>query len=385
MKKKFSKILVFVIVFTTVFGSFNFASDKDKFEVTKVVFRELKGSLRHVGFGAVRFYNEGSIIEPGNLISKSDDGISAETDLMSMTASSTHDGTYSVFNAFDTSIAQGSTVESKGYWIAPADTGTTESITVDFKTPQIVDKVEYIALPDANYSDRGIQEIFYIDIYVSDGSIRTYKVTPRTQENLIEGWLFGYTPEGINLDIESDQNDLKTGSSVDVFVEINNAHEIYAGDFTVKYDTSTFGLLSTELVNNVDHKIYHKLESDGQVRFIIAANGEDGRMMNTANLVKLSFKVLGNGGDSRIGIHTGKVADYQGTVYNPTNYFKTFYITNPLDVNEDTEINIGDVAISSYMFGKDSYSWGNNKPDVDENGLVESIDIELIVADIIAQ
>lgn len=148
--------------------------------IKKVVFKGLSSTLDRVALGGIRFYGEdGKIIESGNIIGTPSTVI-AETEKFIVSATSSYNNTtYAPSNAIDTKKAQTSPNADGSYWLALNDDDNL-TFSVEFKTEvNIISKIDFNPTPDANLTNRGVNQNFSIEFYSnSEKLIASYEVIP---------------------------------------------------------------------------------------------------------------------------------------------------------------------------------------------------------------
>lgn len=368
MKKIVALLLIVVLTLGTMVPGFA-ASDV---LVEKVVFKDLSTTKNNLGLGVVRFYNEGTVIESGEILSVGE--FQGETDQFMVTVSSTYDSLsmYSPPNIVNTGEQSGQ------YWVAERGIKTGE-VSIEFKAVKTVTDLEYTP---QKTTATGVTEPFTLEVHTTDGAVHTKTITPITEENTVQTIsLSEFISDEMILDIEADTYELKAGDTVDVNVLIKNVEDIFAEDFEVAYNTEAFELISSQVTNTDQDKIYYKSEDAGLARYIVASQGAINAINEDKALLTLTFKVKNYDGQADISVSKGLIADSQGNEYQVKCLGKTFTITGRiLDVNGDEVFTLGDLAIASSLIGTQDIEWGNFTPDFDLNGSVEDIDLSEIVA-----
>ncbi|BAU27618.1 hypothetical protein DFP93_102134 [Aneurinibacillus soli] len=189
----------------------------------------------------------------------------------------------------------------------------------------------------------------------------------------------------IAMDIQAPQTTVAGGTTFTTYAIVKNAKDLYAEDVKVKYDTNLFEFVKAEPASTGLHIYYEKQEAPGDLRFIVASNGEKYGVNGEAQLLKLTFKAKNTPGKGKIDIATGLVADSKGTEVEATVDGEEITVTGGFDadVNGDGKYSLGDVAIAGFHHSKDKAQWTNPKSDVDKNDKVEDGDLALIVQKIL--
>ncbi|WP_185929361.1 cohesin domain-containing protein [Paenibacillus popilliae] len=164
--------------------------------------------------------------------------------------------------------------------------------------------------PYEKIATASVTETTYTDLNVVNGTTYYYIVTPfnslgngpRTNEA-------SATPQasGVILDIESAKDKVFLNETFTVQAVLNNATNIYAEDFNVKYDKTRFQLVKVEAADHMG--LFHNgAVADDTVRLITASLGKDYGINGKGTLVHFTFKAIGLG-KGKIDATKGKIAD----------------------------------------------------------------------------
>jgi Cohesin domain len=156
----------------------------------------------------------------------------------------------------------------------------------------------------------GVTETTYTDLNVVNGTTYYYIVTPfnnsgigsRTNEA-------SATPlvSEVTLDIESAKDKVFLNEIFTVQAVLNNATNIYAEDFNVKYDKTRFQLVKVEAADHMG--LFHNgTVAEDTVRLITASLGKNYGINEKGTLVHFTFKAIGLG-KGKIDVTKGKIAD----------------------------------------------------------------------------
>lgn len=192
-----------------------------------------------------------------------------------------------------------------------------------------------------------------------------------------------YAPQAqnITLGIDADSTQISYDSQIEVFVKMEGASNIYGEYLQLSYDTALFELLNVELVNSNLNTLYLSDQiGSGQARYLMASKGSGNSISGTANLLKLTFKVIGIRGWGDIAVSSGIVSDGSGTEIVPVCLGKTFIIDSTTnDINKDGKFTVADLAILAKLYNTTSEQWGTYQPDVNNSGAVEDMDLNSVV------
>lgn len=375
----YKKSVTLIIILSLMMSMFSIGFSEEELLVSKVVFKGLDslGADEYVGMGGIRFYHNnamipsGAVVTPGSLV--------GETEAFKVTVSSNHNasanGSYAMPSLIDTSKPQTGTYIDDSYWIGlrPHDD---QSIVIDFKTAQPVDKIEFVPIPQ--YANHAIANDFVIEVHYTNGKVASYDVTPTTALNTVQTLVLT-EPNDLTLSIDSTTDHVDVGSTIDVYVKLSGATDIYAEDFTVKYDPNAFELMNTTITNSTAYKVMHENSTSGFSRYIVASTGPSYGINSDTQLIKMQFKAKDLPGDSEITFTSGLVANSKGDELTPRLIGKTITISRVVDVNNTNTFTLGDLAIASSLVTKPSSEWDTFKPDVNLSGIVDIDDLSLIV------
>lgn len=304
--------------------------------------------------------------------------------------------------------------EYNSSFFTPSGKYTNQWVQVDFNEPKSIAKLNYQA---DSFNNSGVKNfkvqsssdgVTWVDQYVGVAA-QNYKVQSFTWEPsgsyrywrmfLVNGYGTQYlaaseiemmekiTPvtTAPTLDIQAPQTTIAGGAEFTTYAIVKNAKDLYAEDVRVKYDTNLFEFVKAEPANNGLHIYHEKQEAPGDLRFIVASNGEQYGINGEAQLLKLTFKAKNVPGKGKIDISAGLVADSKGTEVEATVDGEEITVTGGFDadVNGDGKYSLGDVAIAGFHHSKDKANWTNPKSDVDKNDKVEDSDLSLIVQKIL--
>lgn len=181
--------------------------------------------------------------------------------------------------------------------------------------------------------------------------------------------------------VETDlDNPVYGGDEFFVYATLKNVENIYAEDIHAMFDSDYFEFLEATPVKDTT-KLFFRNETSNTLRYITADIGEGNGLSGNHRFLKLKFKALNKEGEGEIKFTSGLIANGIGEEFNTIcEGLKISVIKNyGGDVNKDGRYSLGDLAISSRLFGSDSSNWDDFAPDIDLNGSVEEIDLTQIV------
>jgi fibronectin type 3 domain-containing protein len=235
----------------------------------------------------------------------------------------------------------------------------------------------------------------YTDTSVTNNTTYYYVVTAMTSEgesansNEASATPQVDTPQGNSpgIDIDTASTTVQSDTQFVANVVINNASNLYAEDVRLGYDASLFEFVSA-VPANTGLQIYHQETSaPGNARFIVASKGEQyGVNGSGQQILIITLKAKNIAGTGRLEVTSGLVADNYGTETVATVGGKDITVgAMDTDINSDGRYSLGDLAITSFNFSKNSAAWTNPKVDVDRNDSVDDTDLTLIVQKILTQ
>jgi len=184
---------------------------------------------------------------------------------------------------------------------------------------------------------------------------------------------------------------VQPGSTFTVTVSLDNLNKgVFAEDITLSYDPNVFEYVSAQGANENIH-IVREIHGNGNIR-IIAANvgGVTGESVPVLNL---SFKVRSGvqGVSGNIAVTDAKLGIApEGNVITPQLTSKSIQVAaeepSTGDLNKDGSINIGDLAIAAFYYGKTSADedWDVAKiADMNHDGKIGIEDLAFIAMRII--
>ena len=194
------------------------------------------------------------------------------------------------------------------------------------------------------------------------------------------------TSAGTILRVTSDSNDYTFNEDFTVNIDIENPHNYYAEEFTIRYNPDAVKLNSIFTGNSDQLRIYHQsITTSGAATIIVASNGSNSGIKQNQTVLKLNFSSKNISGNFPFWISAAKVADGYGNEFSPILYYKSIYIYSGLygDVNSDGVVSLGDLGIASRLMGTPSYYWGYYNPDMDNDNYVNTYDLSAIVTEML--
>jgi fibronectin type 3 domain-containing protein len=194
----------------------------------------------------------------------------------------------------------------------------------------------------------------YTDTSVVNGTTYYYVVsasnTGGSSSNSNE---ISLTPQALEptLNIVIAEEKVKVGQEFTANVELKNVTNIYAEDFTVKYDKTLFDYLGFETVTG--HQVYNQpTDQNGNLRFIVASQGVNYGITGEKTFVKLKLraKAVGVG---KVDANKCRIADTASEfdLGEPSCGEDTVTVEN-MDVNRTGQYTLLDLAIDGYYYGQ---------------------------------
>jgi len=223
---------------------------------------------------------------------------------------------------------------------------------------------------------------------LTPGTSYTYTVEAYdANNNLIDSQFATVTAGGSTVPIVkvlAGSTTVPAGSTMTAQVVVDHAVNLYAEDVAVSYDPALFTFVSATPANE-GLKIYHQSEeTSGTVRLVVASQGAQYGLHDTATVLNLNFTAKDVAGKGNITVSKGLVANALGEEIVPTLGGTEFTVVRTdADVNEDGKVSLGDLAITGYQYGMDKSLWTFPKADLDGNDAVDDFDLSAIVQSIL--
>jgi hypothetical protein len=184
----------------------------------------------------------------------------------------------------------------------------------------------------------------------------------------------------LSLNVESLVSTVQGLEEFTLDVKLKNASDIYAEDLTVTYDTTLFELVSSN-VGSAGLAFYNKDETTaGQLRYIVASQGEEYGINTDTAILKLTFKAKNVAGTGTFGISSGLVADSVGNEFTPELFGTDITVElSGADVNNDGKFSLGDLSIAAFDYLQLAANVSDPDSDVDKDTKVNDTDLNLIV------
>ena len=186
------------------------------------------------------------------------------------------------------------------------------------------------------------------------------------------------------LDVTIDEDTVKVGQEFFAKISLKNVKEIYAEDFTLKYDTTLFEYVGYEEVTG--YKVYNTTaDENGSVRFIIASQGEKYGISEDTVIIKLKFKAI-KAGTGNVDALKGRIADTTEEYdLDEENCLLDTVTVDIADVNRSGQYTLVDLAIDGFYFGKAVAETNTTLHNADqvEDGYVNDEDLVYIVNELL--
>lgn len=157
--------------------------------------------------------------------------------------------------------------------------------------------------------------------------------------------------------VEPEKNKISLSEYVTTALTINNIEDITAEDIRIKYDTSKLKFVNYKQVDGIT--LVHADENNGELRFILASNGEKNIIKGKTTLLNLNFQGIAQG-EALIDVTKGRVTDginMEEDVAADSCGQATLLIEGaPDDVNHSGEFTLLDLGIDARHLGKDPAS-----------------------------
>ncbi len=163
---------------------------------------------------------------------------------------------------------------------------------------------------------------------------------------------------------------------------------VYAQDLTLQYDAAAMTYVGAESILPGVSIVDKVTTSEGKLRFIVASEGAAHGIRDKANVMKLTFRAKNVSAPitGTIAVSNALVADEKGTEASIRAASLTVQVTVvtpgiPGDVNGDSKVSIGDLAIAAANYGRTSQdpNWAAIKAcDINNDGKIDILDLAAI-------
>ncbi|MCP1310300.1 cohesin domain-containing protein [Paenibacillus tyrfis] len=153
------------------------------------------------------------------------------------------------------------------------------------------------------------------------------------------------------LEINIKEEKVKVGQEFVANIALKNVNNIYAEDFSIKYDNHLFEYLGFEEVTG--YKVYNEpTDQNGTLRFIVASQGKNYGIKDDKPFLKVKFraKAVGTG---KVDATKCRIADTEREFdLEADSCLEDQVIVQNMDVNKSGEYTLLDLAIDSYYYGE---------------------------------
>ncbi|BBH19755.1 hypothetical protein Back11_11000 [Paenibacillus baekrokdamisoli] len=171
----------------------------------------------------------------------------------------------------------------------------------------------------------------------------------------------------------------------------NNTLPIYAQDIKIDYNPAVMEFVSVRSVYEGISLVEVDKETSGKLRLIIASAGPEHAVTGDTPIVELTFKSkkVSKTTTGLISVTNAVLGDVKGNEYQAATSSVPIEVIKgggPGDLNEDGKISIGDLAIVSAHYGKNSSSpdWENAKiADINGDGIIDILDLTAVAKKIV--
>ncbi|MCT4585949.1 MAG: cohesin domain-containing protein [Peptostreptococcaceae bacterium] len=170
--------------------------------------------------------------------------------------------------------------------------GTYNSVSLGYKKEDLENKVHNVSIKFGEYyGNYGGKSYYGFDAFqIRNGEVLDY-------DNSFYNKV---------LDVEPEKSVIKLNEDVNVNLTIDNINDITAEDIRINYDSEKLEYLGSEEIPGM--KLVKDLKNDGELRFIIASQGESYIIKEKEILLKLKFKGI-DVGEALVNINKGRVTD----------------------------------------------------------------------------
>ncbi|OXM84621.1 fibronectin type III domain-containing protein [Paenibacillus rigui] len=212
---------------------------------------------------------------------------------------------------------------------------------------------------------------YFVDANVTPGTTYYYVVSAVNESGeSANSNEVSLTPVALDpsLNVIIAEDKVKVGQEFIASIDLKNVKNIYAEDFTIKYDNTLFEFVGFEEIPG--YKIYNQpAAQNGSIRFIVASQGKDNGISDEKVFLKLKLRAKAAG--------TGKVDATKCRIADTEKEFDlleanctedTVTVEGPKDVNRTGEYTLLDLAIDGYYYGELASNADPSKYDANQAG-----------------
>lgn len=189
------------------------------------------------------------------------------------------------------------------------------------------------------------------------------------------------------LNVVNQKNLVKVGEIFTSAISLESVSKVYAEDFTISYDTNLLEFVGFDEIKG--YKVYNTpTDKNGQIRFIVASQGEEYGVSAAATLLNLKFKAKAAGSGNVDALYC-RVANIEnewdlndGSCGGDT---VTVVEESIRDVNHSGEYTLVDLAIDGFYYGHPVADTDTTNHSADQviDGIINDDDLVYIVNQIL--
>lgn len=208
------------------------------------------------------------------------------------------------------------------------------------------------------YEKKGLEDKVHEVIITSSSKYYYNNVTVERTDVNSGGRIIPYNQKPLILDIEPTKSTINLNETLTTDLVINNITNIAAEDIYISYDKTKLEYVGIEEIPGIMLIHSHNDSAKGELRLILASQGEVNIINTKKILLKLKFKGIATG-DGLIDITKAKVTDgisLEKNLKAEACGQATITIVAPKDVNRSGAFTLLDLGIDARHFGKDPKS-----------------------------
>ncbi|WP_141504721.1 carbohydrate binding domain-containing protein [Paenibacillus luteus] len=193
--------------------------------------------------------------------------------------------------------------------------------------------------------------------------------------------------------LSANMSSITSGTEFKVSFGLNDiTHPVYAQDINLDYNPAVMEFVSAKSLKEGVKLIEVVKAPTGKLRLIIASEGPEHAITGNAPIIELTFKSkkVSQTASGLISILNAMLADVRGNEYQADAASVAIEVMKgggSGDINEDGKISIGDLALVSANYGKNSNSsdWQTVKnADINGDGIIDILDLSAIAKKLIS-
>jgi hypothetical protein len=161
---------------------------------------------------------------------------------------------------------------------------------------------------------------------------------------------------------------------------------VAAQDILIKYNSDIFDIKDISTLIEGAAIVKKDISKPGEVRIILASTGAENSIKNDGSILELKFRSKLYSIPKDFEIKKAFLADGAGKEFDAsTKGYSVGSLLIPYDINGDSRVSLGDLAIAAYSYRKsvNSFDWESIRlADVNNDGIIDAVDLAIIASQI---